>query len=238
MPQSRFLEFITDEAKRYASFRLVMGANVRELVLDGALVRGVRYQAHDGWHEVRVVKVAGDEIATRSYRKIDAIVRNRGREVIMLAGSDCLAAKCSGAKGFRLMDGARVVATSADGMFPPLSVGPGPVDLLVIADFDEPAERIAALGDAFRVEARIAIWKADDVLRVPASAPFRDGEDWFVFQNVDGVARKTKISLGRRNAMQAEIVGGLSEGNLVVAFPNDLVRDGVSLTDRRLRTDQ
>src|SRR6516225_11240380 len=28
MPQVRFLEFITEEAKRYASFRLVMGADV------------------------------------------------------------------------------------------------------------------------------------------------------------------------------------------------------------------
>jgi hypothetical protein len=53
-------------------------------------------------------------------------------------------AKCAGAKGFRLMDGARVVATSPDGKFPAPAAGaagPGPVEILVIADFDDGAAR-------------------------------------------------------------------------------------------------
>jgi 2-polyprenyl-6-methoxyphenol hydroxylase-like FAD-dependent oxidoreductase len=59
MPQVRFLEFITEEAKRYPSFRLVMGADVRRLVEENGIVRGVRYLAEDGWHELRAVLTVG-----------------------------------------------------------------------------------------------------------------------------------------------------------------------------------
>ena len=52
MPQTRFLAFITGEAQRFPSFRLVMGARVEELLEEDGQVRGVRYRALDGWHEV------------------------------------------------------------------------------------------------------------------------------------------------------------------------------------------
>jgi 2-polyprenyl-6-methoxyphenol hydroxylase-like FAD-dependent oxidoreductase len=59
MPQKDFLEFITGEAKRYPNFRLVMEARVRELVEEDGVIRGVRYEAEDGWHEVRAVLTVG-----------------------------------------------------------------------------------------------------------------------------------------------------------------------------------
>jgi 2-polyprenyl-6-methoxyphenol hydroxylase-like FAD-dependent oxidoreductase len=59
MPQKNFLEFITGEAKRYPNFRLVMEARVRELVEEDGVIRGVRYEAEDGWHEVRAVLTVG-----------------------------------------------------------------------------------------------------------------------------------------------------------------------------------
>lgn len=59
IPQVRFLEFITTEAARFSSFRLVMGAQVRELVEDGGVVRGVQYRSPDGWHEVRALLTVG-----------------------------------------------------------------------------------------------------------------------------------------------------------------------------------
>jgi 2-polyprenyl-6-methoxyphenol hydroxylase-like FAD-dependent oxidoreductase len=57
--QSRFLQFITEEAARYPNFNLIMGARVDELVFEDGTVRGVRYSGNryhvgDGdWHEVR-----------------------------------------------------------------------------------------------------------------------------------------------------------------------------------------
>ena len=59
MPQTSFLEFVTGEAARYPSFRLVMGARVRELVEEDGVVRGVRYESEDGRHEVRAVLTVG-----------------------------------------------------------------------------------------------------------------------------------------------------------------------------------
>src|SRR5262249_7648280 len=41
MPQSRFLAFLVDEAKRYPHFRIVMGANVQQLIEHDGAVRGV-----------------------------------------------------------------------------------------------------------------------------------------------------------------------------------------------------
>jgi hypothetical protein len=53
MPQAQFLEFLTTQATRYPAFQLVMSANVRQLIEQDQIVRGVRYHAPDGWHEVR-----------------------------------------------------------------------------------------------------------------------------------------------------------------------------------------
>lgn len=59
LPQTRFLELITAEAGRYPSFRLVMGAHVRHLIEEDGVIRGVRYEADDGWHEIRAVLIVG-----------------------------------------------------------------------------------------------------------------------------------------------------------------------------------
>lgn len=53
MPQVHFLEFLIDQAKQYPSFQLVMGANVKDLVNENDVHRGVRYDSDDGMHEVR-----------------------------------------------------------------------------------------------------------------------------------------------------------------------------------------
>src|SRR6267378_558892 len=59
VPQARFLEFITGEAARYPQFKLVMHANVQQMVEKNGVVRGVRYLAPDGWHELRATLTVG-----------------------------------------------------------------------------------------------------------------------------------------------------------------------------------
>jgi 2-polyprenyl-6-methoxyphenol hydroxylase-like FAD-dependent oxidoreductase len=59
MPQTSFLEFITEEAKHFPNFRLVMGARVRELIEEDGVTRGVRYETEDGRHEVRALLTVG-----------------------------------------------------------------------------------------------------------------------------------------------------------------------------------
>ena len=59
LPQVGFLTLIAAEAQRYPHFRLVMGAHVQELIVEGGAIRGVRYQGRDGWHDVRADLTVG-----------------------------------------------------------------------------------------------------------------------------------------------------------------------------------
>ena len=73
MPQTLFLEFVTGEASKYPSFRLVMGARVRGLVEEDGAVRGVVYESEDGRHEVRAALVVGADGRGSRVRKLAGI---------------------------------------------------------------------------------------------------------------------------------------------------------------------
>ena len=73
MPQTSFLEFIVAEAEKYPSFRVVMGARVRELVEEDGVVRGVRYEDEDGSHEVRAALVVGADGRGSRVRRLAGI---------------------------------------------------------------------------------------------------------------------------------------------------------------------
>jgi HlyD family secretion protein len=102
----------------------------------------------------------------------------------------------------------------------------------VLIDFDGDAAERAALGDGYRVEARITVWREDGVLQIPAGAVFRHDGGWAVYQVRDGRARLRPIELGRRNAAQAQVSGGLGEGDGVVVYPADNLTDGVAVEGR------
>lgn len=105
----------------------------------------------------------------------------------------------------------------------------------VIIDFEDPPEAWSELGHGFRLDTRIFVWEAEDVLKLPVSALFREGDAWVVFREADGDAVLTPVEIGRRNALEAEVVAGLEEGDRVVVHPSDRVVDGVSLEPRGLR---
>jgi HlyD family secretion protein len=102
----------------------------------------------------------------------------------------------------------------------------------VIIDLDEPRKAWSTLGDGYRVEARISVWEDDDVLRVPASAVFRHEEQWATFVVEDGEAVVRRIELGETNGLETEVVSGVEEGEIVIGYPSDSVRDGVSVRAR------
>lgn len=70
MAQSRFLDFLTEEARHYPSFQLVMGAQVDELIEKDGVVRGVRYRGQDGWYEVQAVLTVGADGRFSRLRKL------------------------------------------------------------------------------------------------------------------------------------------------------------------------
>jgi HlyD family secretion protein len=93
----------------------------------------------------------------------------------------------------------------------------------VIADFVDPP---GPLGDAFRVEARVVLWRGEDVLKLPVSALFRRGERWSVFVAEGGRARVRDVAIGQRGTLEAEVTGGLKEGERVVRHPSNELGDG------------
>ncbi|MGD9919366.1 MAG: efflux RND transporter periplasmic adaptor subunit [Paenirhodobacter sp.] len=99
-------------------------------------------------------------------------------------------------------------------------------------DFTSPPEARAGLGERFRVYTRIVTWAGENVLTVPQSALFRQGEGWAVFRIVSGRAVATPVEIGHSNARLAEVISGISEGDLLVAWPGSRVSDGTRVTPR------
>lgn len=88
-------------------------------------------------------------------------------------------------------------------------------------------------GDGYRVEVRIVVWEHPDVLTVPVGALFRKQDQWAVFI-VDGDRVRTQVAqVGERNETDAQILGGLSEGQIVVLHPPDTLAEGARITQRR-----
>jgi HlyD family secretion protein len=102
----------------------------------------------------------------------------------------------------------------------------------VIANFTDPPEKWGALGDAYRVEARIVVWEEADVLKVPAGAVFPHKEGKAVFAIRDGKAALQEIQAGHSNGLETEVLGGLETGTQVIVYPGDKVRDGVRVAPR------
>jgi HlyD family secretion protein len=102
----------------------------------------------------------------------------------------------------------------------------------VIIDLDDPPSTWAALGDGYRVEARIVTAEAPNALRVPASAVFRHGEQWALYVVRDDRAQLVSIEIGARNDEHFEVTRGLSAGQSVVLHPGDRVADGVRVQRR------
>lgn len=96
----------------------------------------------------------------------------------------------------------------------------------VIIDLDDDRAAWKAMGDGYRVEVRIAVWEADDVVKVPTSALFREGRQWAVYVVEGGRARRASVTLGQRTNTEAEVLGGLREGQQVVLHPPDTLTDG------------
>jgi HlyD family secretion protein len=88
------------------------------------------------------------------------------------------------------------------------------------------------LGDAYRVEARIVIWSAENVLKVPSGCLFRRGDDWAVYAIADGCAQLRRVAVGRNNALETEITSGLDEGAAVILHPGDKIQPGIRVVPR------
>ena len=86
------------------------------------------------------------------------------------------------------------------------------------------------LGDGYRVDARISLSVADQVLLVPSAALVRDGKDWRIWSVRKGHARALTVQVKERNADVTWIEPGpIQSGDRVVLYPGKL-REGQAVS--------
>jgi HlyD family secretion protein len=122
----------------------------------------------------------------------------------------------------------RVIEPSAFTRVSALGVEEQRVNVILALD-----ERPAELGDGYRVDAAIVVWSAADVLSVPSSALFREEGGWALFVVEDGRARQRTVQIGERGGARAQVLGGVSQGAVVVLFPSDRLSEGQRVRAQR-----
>lgn len=103
----------------------------------------------------------------------------------------------------------------------------------VVIDLTSDESEWQRLAHGYQVDVSIVLWESDDTLVLPLLALFRHGPDWAVFVDAAGRAERRLVEIGRRNSLDAEVLGGLEEGERVVLYPGDRVSAGVRIAERR-----
>lgn len=104
----------------------------------------------------------------------------------------------------------------------------------IIIDFENPINGSENLGDGYRVEVRVIVWETDDTLKIPTGSLFRSGTEWAVFKVSDGKALLRKIKIGQINNLEAQVLEGLVQSDLVIVHPSDNLFDGAEVIDQNL----
>lgn len=91
---------------------------------------------------------------------------------------------------------------------------------------DVPKKILQKLGDNFHVELSLELSRAENALKVPLGALFKDKENWSVYVIENGKAFLRHIELLKRNDREASVSKGLKEGERLILFPGDTIFEG------------
>ncbi|MEL6103718.1 MAG: HlyD family efflux transporter periplasmic adaptor subunit [Pseudomonadota bacterium] len=101
-----------------------------------------------------------------------------------------------------------------------------------ILTFTSPPAEWAGVSDGFSVFLRIEEWRNDDVLLIPLSAIFQRNNAWFTYVVENELAQEVEITIGRRDGIHAELLGGVETGQRVILHPADSIAEGVFVAER------
>ena len=104
--------------------------------------------------------------------------------------------------------------------------------VLVIVDITSEPEKWQRLGDGYSLEASFILWDGQNVLQIPASALFRNKDGWAVFVVENNRAHFRNVERGHSNGLAAEIVSGLTEGEMVIMHPDESIKNGTRIRVR------
>lgn len=96
----------------------------------------------------------------------------------------------------------------------------------------DPKDAPKELGHGYRILANLVIWEDESVLQIPIGALFRSNGGWAVFGVEDDRAVMRPLDIGNINDEAAQVISGLSDGDLVVLYPNDTLKDGGLISPR------
>jgi HlyD family secretion protein len=102
----------------------------------------------------------------------------------------------------------------------------------VIIDITNPHDKWSRLGHGYQVDTRIVVWQGDHVIKVPLAALFRQGNDWAVFRNENGIARILTVKIGHVGSQYAEVLEGLVSGDQIILHPGGQISNGVRIRNR------
>ena len=102
----------------------------------------------------------------------------------------------------------------------------------VLVDIISPPEQWARLGDAYQVDAAIAVFTAEDATIIPSGALFRRGDSWNVFVANKGRAELREVRLLRRSGRVAAVASGVNADDIVIIYPSDRIAVGVRVERR------
>jgi HlyD family secretion protein len=103
----------------------------------------------------------------------------------------------------------------------------------VIVSLEAAAPEAQRLGDGFRIDARITLFKQANALLVPTAALVRDGNQWRVFVVESGRAHTRSVQLQDRNSDVAWLKEGLRAGDTVMLYPGSMIADGQAVRVRQ-----
>ncbi len=95
----------------------------------------------------------------------------------------------------------------------------------VVIDF-EGSENTPRLGHGYKVDAAVQVFQASGALRVPTDALVRHNGGWAVFAIVEERSQLRQVTVGDGDDRFRVLLDGLKEGDAVILFPGDTIRDG------------
>jgi len=95
----------------------------------------------------------------------------------------------------------------------------------VLIDFERPKD----MGEGFQVRCRLIAKRKDNSLTLPVGALFREGSAWVLYRVVKQRAVKTTVKIAESSGNTALVESGVAEGEDVVLFPGEKIREGVKV---------
>lgn len=102
----------------------------------------------------------------------------------------------------------------------------------VIIDFTDAKEKLQSLGHGYQVESKVILWQDENILKVPVTSLFRVDGEWSLFVIEDERAVIRKLQIGKMNALEAQVISGVAEGEKVILHPSNQINQGSLVAER------